>query len=160
MLSRQVWDDAVAHARVAYPAEAVGLLGGIADGRVTHLAPLPNLGRIGSFVADPRAQFEAERALDRLRLVPLGTYHSHPDGTPTLSRADRALARRSLVQLVIALDGGDRVEARAYRVAADVRELVVRIDGRRRSTTCWTRHAGGSTGSNRRRRTRRRETAH
>ncbi len=127
-LSRRVWERIVEHARAANPREAVGILGGTGDGRVAHVAPLPNLAADGAFLADPRAQFEAERALSRLELIPLAAYHSHPGGTPTLSHADRLLANRSLVQLVVALDRAGRVDMRAYRIGPGVREVPVQVD--------------------------------
>jgi proteasome lid subunit RPN8/RPN11 len=127
-LSRTVWERIVEHVRAAEPYEAVGILAGTKDGRVAHVAPLPNLAAAGGFLADPRAQFEAERALSRLELIPLAAYHSHPRGTPTLSHADRLLANRSLVQLVVALDRAGRVDMRAYRIGADLREVPLQID--------------------------------
>jgi proteasome lid subunit RPN8/RPN11 len=127
-LSRTVCERIVEHVRAADPREAVGLLGGTGDGHVVHVAPLSNLAAAGGFLADPRAQFEAERALSRLELIPLAVYHSHPRGTPTLSHADRLLANRSLVQLVVALDRAGRVDMRAYRISADVREVPLQID--------------------------------
>jgi proteasome lid subunit RPN8/RPN11 len=127
-LSQTVWERLVEHVRAADPDEAVGILAGAADGHVTHVAPLPNLAAAGGFLADPYAQFEAERALSRLGRIPLAVYHSHPRGTPTLSPADRLLAKRSLIQLVVALDRTGRVEMRAYRIAADVHEVPLHID--------------------------------
>ena len=128
LLSRSVWERIAEHARAADPYEAVGILGGTGDGRIVYVAPLPNLAADGAFLADPRAQFEAERALSRLKLIPLAAYHSHPGGTATLSHADHVLANPSLVQLVVALGRAGRVDMRAYRVGADVHEVPLRIE--------------------------------
>ena len=128
VLSREARDCVAAHARGVYPDEAVGLLGGTAGGKVAYVAPLPNLAAGGAFLADPRAQFEAERAFLRLELVALAAYHSHPDGTPTLSRSDRVLAHPSLIQLVVAIGGEGRVDMRAYQVAGSVREVPLRVE--------------------------------
>jgi len=117
VLPREARDRVIAHSRAVYPAESVGLLGGDIDGVVARVAPLANLALRGSFIADPRAQFEAERAFARDGLVPLAVYHSHPGGTATLSPSDRALARPKLVQLVVAVGRDGRVDMRAYRVA-------------------------------------------
>jgi proteasome lid subunit RPN8/RPN11 len=127
-LSRTAWERIVEHVRAADPHEAVGILGGTKDGYVAYVAPLPNLAAAGGFLADPRAQFEAERALSRLKLIPLAAYHSHPRGTPTLSHTDRLLANRSLVQLVVALDHAGRVDMRAYRIGADQHVVPLQID--------------------------------
>jgi proteasome lid subunit RPN8/RPN11 len=129
VLSRRAWECVVGHAESAAPDEAVGMLGGDADGRVACVAPLPNLARRGAFLADPRAQFEAERAFSRNELIPLAAYHSHPGGTATLSPADKVFAHPKLLQLVVALGPGGQVEMRAYRVAHGVCRISVRIEG-------------------------------
>lgn len=120
----------MAHARGALPEEAVGLLGGHGC-RVSVVQPLPNLGPRWTFLADPYAQYRAERALARAGAAILGIYHSHPGGGAQLSPLDLAVARyRSCVHVVVALDAdpGGREELRAYTVAngrvSDV-ELVV-----------------------------------
>jgi proteasome lid subunit RPN8/RPN11 len=127
LLSQHAWQTILAHARSADPDEAVGLLGGTANGRVTRVAPLPNIASHGAFFADPRAQFEAERSFSRLGLIPLAAYHSHPGGTATLSAPDQRLANRSLAQLVVALGEDQSVEMRAYRVADTVHEVEFEI---------------------------------
>jgi proteasome lid subunit RPN8/RPN11 len=129
VLSREAWGRVVRHARAVYPDEAVGVLGGTAHGRVTSVAPLPNLARRGAFLADPRAQFEAERGFAQLQLMAVAAYHSHPDGTPTLSQSDRVLAQPSLIQLVVAVGRRGRLDMRAYHVASGVREVPVQIEG-------------------------------
>jgi proteasome lid subunit RPN8/RPN11 len=130
VLSSAAWDSIAERVRAADPDEAVGLLGGTTDGRVTHVAPLPNLVGGAAFLADPRAQFEAERACADLRLTPLAAYHSHPRGTPTLSQADKAFAHPRLPQLVVALSREGDLDARAYRVAGGVSEVSLSIEQR------------------------------
>lgn len=129
LLSREAWERVGGHARAADPEEAVGMLGGTAEGRVALVAPLPNLATGDAFLADPRAQFEVERAFLRLEVIPLAVYHSHPGGTATLSPADRVLARASLVQLVVGLGRDGRTDMRAYKVAPGVREVPLWIEG-------------------------------
>jgi proteasome lid subunit RPN8/RPN11 len=123
LLSQQDWQTILAHARSAEPREAVGLLGGTADGQVAQVAPLPNIAQGGAFFADPRAQYEAERGFSRLGLIPLAAYHSHPGGTATLSVPDQRLANRSLLQLVLAIGADGHIDARAYRVADAVEQV-------------------------------------
>jgi len=103
--------------------EAVGVLGGDVSGRVNIAIPLPNLAGERAFLADPRAQFEAERELRRTGRDFLAIYHSHPGGGTQLSALDRAFAvYRPVVYLVIAVarlrQPGE--EMRAYRVNKDV----------------------------------------
>ena len=127
LLSQQDWQTILAHARTAEPREAVGLLGGTADGQVTQVAPLPNMASRGAFFADPRAQYEAERGFSRLGLIPLAAYHSHPGGTATLSAPDQRLANRSLLQLVLAIGGDGSIDVRVYRVTDAVEQVELEI---------------------------------
>lgn len=121
-LPRSVYDELVRHAREAMPAEAVGLLGGTAT--AARLAiPLPNVaGPVAgsrAFLADPRAQFLAERRLTAAGLRITAIYHSHPGGGPVLSAADRELAASwpGVLHVVIAVarPSGRPDEIRAYR---------------------------------------------
>jgi proteasome lid subunit RPN8/RPN11 len=113
------------------PQEAVGLLGG-KDGRVSVVRPLPNIGPRWTFLADPFAQYCAERALARAGADILGIYHSHPGGGVQLSPLDLVVAQhQSCVQVVVALDPeiDGRAELRAYRVengrVSDVRLVII-----------------------------------
>lgn len=128
LLPHEAWRRIVDHAAAVLPREAVGLLGGTADGSVSYVAPLPNLAADGAFLADPRSQFEAERTLARLELIPVAVYHSHPGGTPTLSVADLEFARSALLQLVVGIGPRDEVEMRAYRVDGGPREVPLMIE--------------------------------
>jgi proteasome lid subunit RPN8/RPN11 len=117
-LPATLWKHLVAHARTAIPQEAVGLLGGNA-GRISVVRPLPNIGPRWTFLADPLAQYRAERALARAGTEMLGIYHSHPGGGVQLSPLDLVVAQhRSCIHVVVALNpeiGGGEV-LRAYRV--------------------------------------------
>jgi [CysO sulfur-carrier protein]-S-L-cysteine hydrolase len=94
----------VRHATEVMPDEAVGLLGGTADGTVRRWVPLPNLLGSTRFLADPYRQFQALRSLAAEGLTPLAVYHSHPGGGVGLSADDRSFASRlPYLQLVIAL---------------------------------------------------------
>lgn len=112
--------------------EAVGILGGDACGRVTVAIPLPNLAGPKVFLADPLAQFQAERALRQAGLTLLCIYHSHPGGGVQLSEVDRAFAaHRSIAHMVIALARRHRPgeEMRAYRVNQNtIVEVEIRIE--------------------------------
>ncbi len=117
------------HARQALPSEAVGILGGDVDGRVQIAIPLPNLAGYRGFVADPLAQYRAERTLSAHGLAQLGVYHSHPGGGVQLSPLDCSLASPT-VQVVIALGCEHHVgaEIRAYRVSGgSAAEVAIRI---------------------------------
>jgi proteasome lid subunit RPN8/RPN11 len=86
------------------PDEAVGLLAG-AEGRITAVIPLPNIAPTGQFLADPYAQYQAERQLQEEGMHLLAIYHSHPAGGTQLSPLDIKFAKeRPCLQVVIALD--------------------------------------------------------
>jgi [CysO sulfur-carrier protein]-S-L-cysteine hydrolase len=106
------------HVRSVFPQEAVGLLGGTGSS-VAQVLPLPNIARPGMFLADPRAQFLAERSLRDAGLTPVGIYHSHPKGGAQLSPADRIVAqlRPSVIHVVVALASPtDVCEIRAFEM--------------------------------------------
>ena len=62
-LLARVYGRLVSHVRAVLPDEGVGILGGSEDGQVLEAIPLPNLGGPRAFLADPHAQFLAERRL-------------------------------------------------------------------------------------------------
>src|SRR5262249_15914421 len=69
------------HAREGLGGEAVGLVGGDAQGQVLLVLPLPNIAQgTREFRADPFAQFRALRRLQAEGILLLAIYHSHPDG--------------------------------------------------------------------------------
>ena len=121
------------HARTMLPAEAVGMLGGDLLGRATLSIPLPNRAGQKAFLADPFAQFQAERQLAHLGLQVIAVYHSHPGGGAQLSELDLIFARRrACIQLVIALGRPHLLgeELRAYRVVENrVMGVQVYIEG-------------------------------
>lgn len=121
-LPASVYGAVVEHARAVLPAEAVGLLGGPAPDFATLAVPLPNCAGRQAYLADPWAQFNAERYLASRGYQLVAVYHSHPGGGVQLSALDLAFARRrTCLQVVIALARprvpGENV--RAYKVIGD-----------------------------------------
>jgi proteasome lid subunit RPN8/RPN11 len=105
ILSGHLRDQILSHARKSQPNEAVGLLGGNSDGRVTLALPLPNIAVENKrFVADPFEQFSALRRLKSEDLQLLAIYHSHPDGGVDPSEEDLEYAKRwsSCAHLIVA----------------------------------------------------------
>lgn len=113
----------VDHARRVLPAEAVGVLGGAAAaGRAVVAIPLPNVATHRTFLADPWAQFQAEKRLQEQQLDLLAVYHSHPGGGVAPSPSDRLFAaKRPLFHIIIALARPHRagVEMKAYRLSGE-----------------------------------------
>lgn len=132
LMPLRLYEGMVGHAMCASPAEAVGLLGGHPNGNVVETVPLPNVSGLRTFLADPYAQFRAEKWLKEGGLLVVGVYHSHPGGGVALSETDRRLAVRGLAQVVIAL--GDppnpSIEVRAYRIVhTAVAEIPLLVEG-------------------------------
>jgi proteasome lid subunit RPN8/RPN11 len=118
MLAFQVM---IRHAEREQPREAVGMLGGLPSGQVSLALPLVNLAGKKTFLADPYAQYLAEKRIFSEGLSLLGIYHSHPGGGACLSAVDCAFAQlRDVIQVVIVPRHGDRpLDAQAYRVRGD-----------------------------------------
>jgi proteasome lid subunit RPN8/RPN11 len=117
VLSERVRVEMLSHARSIVPNEAVGLLAADAAGRVAAVAPLPNVvTRPGGYLADPIAQFRAERQLAKAGLTPVAVYHSHPHGRSDPSPSDRMLARSDrLLHVILGIDAANgTTEIRAY----------------------------------------------
>lgn len=109
------------HARTAYPNEACGLLLGRreAEGglRVHAVKASPNRAPdpARAFAIDPSLHLALLSASGVEQSV-IGVYHSHPDGAPAPSAADRAQANDpELAWLVIAADAGGACATRAFR---------------------------------------------
>ena len=99
------------------PGRLFGLLAADGAGRIVSATALPNIAPARhDFLADPIAQFRAERSFAEAGLIPRAVYHSHPEGSAVPSRADHELAETSLVHLIVAVSGaGDDPVFRAYR---------------------------------------------
>jgi proteasome lid subunit RPN8/RPN11 len=92
-LTAGAWDDLLAHASEASPAECCGLLIGhpgqvTASARASNVAPDPTR----RFEVDPADHFAAIRQARAAGLRVVGAYHSHPNGPPHPSETDQAEA--------------------------------------------------------------------
>ena len=114
LITQQVKDALLSHARRELPNEACGYLGG-KGGKVSVALPLRNLDASPEhFSMDPKEQFEAVRSLRGQGLQALGVYHSHPDSPARLSDEDLRLLRQpGLAYVVVSLQGG-QASIRAY----------------------------------------------
>ncbi len=98
-------EQIVEHARLGYPYEVCGLIGG-REGVAESVVPVPNAS------LTPRVRFEMERqamvdaiiGFQRAGREVIGIYHSHPDGKADLSESDVAQATwPDAVNLVVGL---------------------------------------------------------
>lgn len=130
-LTRGLYGRLLSDARAARPREAVGLLGGSAEGTATVLLPLSNIAPGNkAFIADPFEQFCALQRLQREKLQLLAIYHSHPDGGVDPSQDDLALAVQwPCAHLIVALGLSDEAEIRlgAFKFDGSGRVAPVKI---------------------------------
>jgi len=103
----------------AFPSECCGLIEGAdaADGwralaihEAKNIAENPQL----RFLIDPQVQFDLMRALRDTNTRVIGCFHSHPNGDPSPSAADRAEAFESDFLYLIAAGTLDMFTLKAY----------------------------------------------
>lgn len=107
------------HTTSAIPMEAVGIIGGEANGLARLLIELPNLAEKDEFFADPFAQFQAEKRISEAGLRIIAIYHSHPGGGCELSESDlRAAINWDCAHIVIVpeRESDDYEPICAYRI--------------------------------------------
>ena len=105
-LARSAREAILGHARDASPAEACGLLGGLAgeDPTVLTAIPTPNVASDPDrrFEIDPEALLTGRDAIRAAEQELLGFYHSHPQGPAEPSATDESLARWADTYMLIA----------------------------------------------------------
>lgn len=97
VLTADVRDALLAHAREGAPREVCGVLGGSGGGRATRVT---SVHRVPNVAASPRTeyrlapedQFAAMEAVEAAAETVVGFYHSHPRGPPRPSATDEARA--------------------------------------------------------------------
>jgi [CysO sulfur-carrier protein]-S-L-cysteine hydrolase len=129
--SQQALHKMIVLAWSAYPAEAVGLLGGT-RGTVKSVYGLRNLAPRWAFFADPYDQYRAMQSMTANGERLLATFHSHPEGAARLSEADRKYVFEvAPIAIVIALRAAGHSEniaaySRVRGGGEEITEIVVR----------------------------------
>lgn len=105
IFSRDLYEQVVFHAKRTQPREAVGILGGTAEGWITSAFALPNIAEgARNFLADPFAQYCALQQLKSVGSNLLAIYHSHPGGGVDPSEEDLEYAKNwPCAHLIISL---------------------------------------------------------
>lgn len=104
----------------AYPAEAVGLLIGTAEGVVMQCIPARNLADTPRthFVLDPRAWLDADAHAQRHAWHILALIHSHPDAPARPSPADivaGALLGQQVRMVIVQVGAHGMIDMTAWR---------------------------------------------
>jgi proteasome lid subunit RPN8/RPN11 len=119
ILSRDLQDRIVAHARRDHPDEACGILAGPAGtDRPTRFIPMTNAARSPTFYEfDSTEQFRVWQEMDDQDEEPVVIYHSHTATEAYPSRTDIGLAAEPGAHYVlVSTRDEDETEFRSYRI--------------------------------------------
>lgn len=118
-LSRTDFDQIIAHARAANPAECCGLIGGSTNGHAQTIYPAKNVAAdpLVTYEAAAEDLFAAQRAMRARGEQLLAIYHSHPRASnPEPSPTDVRLAYYPSAVYLIAGLANDEPCLRAFRI--------------------------------------------
>lgn len=131
VITRDLVDAIVAHARRDHPDEACGVVAGPAGSdRPERFVPMLNAARSPTFYElDPQDLLRLYREMDDRDEEPVVIYHSHTATDAYPSRTDVALAQEPGAHyLLVSISEPDTEEVRSYRIAdGKVREEQVRV---------------------------------
>jgi proteasome lid subunit RPN8/RPN11 len=114
--SQDLIDAMVAHAREAPPTECCGLVGGI-DGEATEVIRVENAAASPlRYEMDPKAQYDAYKAIEDAGHQLLAIYHSHTKSAayPSQTDVNQAVAWPDQVYVIVSLEDRDAPDVKAY----------------------------------------------
>ncbi len=105
-ITQRTIKDVTARSLAEFPHEACGLLVGIGE-TIFEARSTINVAseKSNRYSIDPFEMIRIEEEVNKLGLDLLGTYHSHPDNSKTLSSIDLASALPNWLYLLISTDG-------------------------------------------------------
>jgi proteasome lid subunit RPN8/RPN11 len=122
-IHKQALDAIRAHGAEGYPHEICGLMVGPRGERtVTEVKRARNIvveRARDRYEIDPRDQIRIQREADAAGLDIVGYYHSHPDHPAQASRFDTERAWAGYVYVIVAVHGGEAVDANAFVAGSD-----------------------------------------
>ncbi|HEY1276047.1 MAG TPA: M67 family metallopeptidase [Thermoleophilaceae bacterium] len=131
-ITREQWDELVAHARDEAPNECCGYLWSSSDGTVQGVARARNERK-----SPYGYELDSESMLAAWRLgeedgYQVGTYHSHPRSAPEPSQTDINLASNwpDWLYVIVSLAGEPSMRAWWIRNGAPEEEQIHVVDGR------------------------------
>lgn len=126
VIPSQIQRAMVDHSQWAHPLEACGLIAGAGNVVGLVFCLTNRLASRTRYTIDPREHFGALRYAERQGLAILGAWHSHPNGSASLSAFDRDLSPGGSWVTVVVGNAAGRVPIRAYRTHdGEVEELAV-----------------------------------
>jgi proteasome lid subunit RPN8/RPN11 len=109
----------------SYPEEGAGfLLGSDGDRREVHAVYMlsnarEDTARHNRYLISTRDYLKGEQAADRLGLLLIGVFHSHPDHPNRPSEFDREWAQPWFSYIITSVESGQALESRSWRLSED-----------------------------------------
>jgi proteasome lid subunit RPN8/RPN11 len=115
-IAQSLIDEMVAHAREDLPNECCGMVGGV-DGEATEVIRVQNAAASPlRYEMDPKAQYDAYKAIEDQGHELLGIYHSHTKSAayPSQTDVNQAVAWPDQVYLIVSLADEDAPDVKGY----------------------------------------------
>jgi len=115
-ISQSLVDEMVAHAREDLPNECCGLVGGV-DGEATVVHRVANAAASPlRYEMDPKAQYDAYKAIEDEGKELLAIYHSHTKSAayPSQTDVNQAVAWPDQVYVIVSLQDADAPDVKGY----------------------------------------------
>jgi proteasome lid subunit RPN8/RPN11 len=128
-ISQELVDEMVAHAREDLPNECCGMVGG-KDGAATKVVRVANAAASPlRYEMDPKAQYEAWKAIEDEGKELLAIYHSHTKSSayPSQTDVNQAVAWPEQIYVIVSLADDDAPDVKAY-LLKDLRIADVTLD--------------------------------
>ena len=115
-IAQALIDEMVAHAREDLPNECCGMVGGV-DGEATEVIRVENAAASPlRYEMDPKAQYDAYRAIEDSGHELLAIYHSHTKSAayPSQTDVNQAVAWPDQIYLIVSLADEDAPDVKGY----------------------------------------------
>jgi proteasome lid subunit RPN8/RPN11 len=115
-ISQALVDEIVAHAREDLPNECCGMVGGV-DGEARQVIRVENAAASPlRYEMEPKAQYDAYRALEDAGEELLAIYHSHTKSAayPSQTDVNQAVAWPDQVYVIVSLADAEAPDVRGY----------------------------------------------
>jgi proteasome lid subunit RPN8/RPN11 len=115
-IAQSLIDEMVAHAREDLPNECCGLIGG-SDDEATEVIRVKNAAASPlRYEMDPKAQYDAYKAIEDGGKELLAIYHSHTKSAayPSQTDVNQAVAWPDQIYVIVSLENPDTPDVKAY----------------------------------------------
>ncbi len=115
-IAQSLIDEMVAHAREDLPNECCGLIGGVdGEARVVHRVANAAASPL-RYEMDPKAQYDAYKAIEDDGRELLAIYHSHTKSAayPSQTDVNQAVAWPDQVYVIVSLQDADAPDVKGY----------------------------------------------